>query len=268
MNSDLWRWSRIRTVIGKEWAETRRNKMIVWTTILVPVLLVAMVLATDFFMLRMEAAGQDTDSDELPIPAELQHLPPFEAFLIQMNEQYMFYLFMIPMMLPVYIAAYTIIGEKQSNTLEPLLATPVSTWELLAAKTIAATLPAVAVTWLSFVVLLVGLRWIAPPTVFAYAARPVWVVAMLLLGPLLASLSVLTGVIVSSRVNDPRAAQQVTGIFILPIIALSLIVLMGKVFVSVPLVLLAALVTLALNGVVLYFAVKLFQRETILTRWK
>jgi ABC-2 type transport system permease protein len=139
---------------------------------------------------------------------------------------------------------------------------------LLAAKTIAATLPAVVVTWLSFVVLLVGLRWIAPPAVFSYAARPVWVVAMLLLGPLLAFLSVLSGVIVSSRVNDPRAAQQVTGIFIVPIIALSLVVLAGKVFVSVPLVLLAALVTLVLNGVVLYFAVKLFQRETILTRWK
>ena len=94
MKRDVWRWSRVWTVIGKEWAETRRNKMIVWTTILVPVLLVAMVLATDFFMLRLNAAGQDTDSDELPIPAELQHLAPFDAFLIQLNEQYMFYLYM------------------------------------------------------------------------------------------------------------------------------------------------------------------------------
>ena len=268
MRTGIFRWSRVRTVIGKEWAETRRNKTIVWTTILVPVLLVAMVLATDFFMLRLDAAGQDTDSDELPIPAQLQHLPPFEAFLIQLNEQYMFYLFMIPMMLPVYIAAYTIIGEKQSNTLEPLLATPISTGELLAAKTIAAVSPAVVVTWLSFAALLLGLRWIAPLTVYRYAARPVWIVAMLLLGPLLAFLSVLTGVIVSSRVNDPRAAQQITGILILPIIGLSLVVLMGRVFVSVPMVLLAALVTLVLNLVVLYFAVKLFQRETILTRWK
>jgi ABC-2 type transport system permease protein len=255
-------------VIGKEWAETRRNKMIVWTTILVPVLLVAMVLATDVFLLRMDAAGQDTDSDELPIPEQLRHLAPFDAFLIQMNEQYMFYLFMIPMMLPVYIAAYTIIGEKQSNTLEPLLATPVSTWELLVAKTIAAVLPAIVVTWLSFGVLLLGLRWIAPPTVYQYAARSVWIVAMLLLGPLLAFLSVLTGVIVSSRINDPRGAQQVTGIFVLPIVGLSLIVLMGKVFVSVSMVLLAALITLAVDLGVLYFAVKVFRRETILTRWK
>lgn len=175
---------------------------------------------------------------------------------------------MIPMMMPVYIAAYTIIGEKQSNTLEPLLATPVSTWELLAAKTIAATLPAVIVTWLSFGVLLLGVRWVAPLTVYRYAARPVWIVAMLLLGPLLAFWSVLMGVMVSSRIHDPRAAQQITGIFVLPIVGLSLVVRMGKVFVSVWMVLLAAWITLALNLVVLYFAVKVFQRETILTRWK
>jgi ABC-2 type transport system permease protein len=261
-------WRRIRTVIAKEWAETRRNKMILWTTALLPVLLVAMILGTDYFILRLDAAGQDVDADELPIPEQLQHLPQIEAFLIQMNEQYMFYLFMIPMMLPVYIAAYTIIGEKQSNTLEPLLATPVSTWELLAAKAIAATLPSIVVVWVSFAVLLLGLTWIAPPAVVQYNARPVWVVAMGLLSPLLAFLSVLVGVIVSSRINDPRTAQQITGVFILPIIAMSLVVLAGWVFVSVPLVLLASLGTLILDLVALYFAVKLFDRETILTRWK
>jgi hypothetical protein len=45
-------------------------------------------------------------------------------------------------------------------------------------------------------------------------------------------------------------------------------VLAGWVFVSVPLILLASLGTLILDLVALYFAVKLFDRETILTRWK
>lgn len=268
MKENPIQWRRIWTVISKEWAESRRNKMIVWTTILLPVLLVAMIVGTDYFMLRFDAAGQDMDADELPIPEQLQHLPQMEAFLIQMNEQYMFYLFMIPMMLPVYIAAYTIIGEKQSNTLEPLLATPVSTWELLAAKTIAATLPAIVVVWISFGALLLGLTLVAPPTVVQYNARPVWIVAMALLSPLLAFLSVLVGVIVSSRINDPRTAQQITGIFVLPIVGMSLVVLAGWVFVSVPLVLLTSLGTLILDLVALYFAVRLFDRETILTRWK
>ncbi len=91
---------------------------------------------------------------------------------------------------------------------------------------------------------------------------------MALLSPLLALLSVFSGVIVSSRMNDPRAAQQVTGIFVVPIVALSIAVLAGKIFLSVAMVIMAAAVTLALDCLALYFAIKLFQRETILTRWK
>jgi ABC-2 type transport system permease protein len=68
--------------------------------------------------------------------------------------------------------------------------------------------------------------------------------------------------------NDPRAAQQVAGIFVVPIIGLSVLVILGKIFFSVEIVLLTAAITLAVDVVVLYFAVKLFQRETILTRWK
>ena len=255
-------------MIQKEWAELVHNKAILWTMALIPILLVAMILATDYFIIWADERGKDVDADELPIPEQLAHLPQIEAFVIQMNEQYMFYLFMIPMMLPVYIAAFSIIGEKQSKTLEPLLATPISTWELLAGKGIAATTPAVVLTWLSFAVMAIGVRLIAPPSVFIYGIRPVWVLSMLLFSPLLAFLSVLCGMIVSSRFNDPRAAQQITGIFIIPIISVSLVVLAGWVFVDVKMVFYASIATFVLDLTLLYFAVKIFQRETILTRWK
>jgi ABC-2 type transport system permease protein len=261
-------WHRVWFVIEKEWAEIKRNKTILWSMALLPIMLVAMVLATDYFMVQAAAKGQDMDADEIPIPEQLQHLPQLEAFVIQMNEQFMFYLFMIPMMLPVYISAYSIIGEKETKTLEPLLATPISTWELLAGKSIIATSPAVLLTWLSFAILVIGLKFVVPPTAFAYSVRPVWIVGMFLLSPLLAFLSVLSGVIASSRFNDPRTAQQITAVFIVPIIGISLAVLAGWIFVDARVVAYAAAVTLLLDLVVLYFAVKLFQRETILTRWK
>ncbi len=261
-------WGRVWTVIEKEWAEMRRNKMIVWSMILIPLLLVAMIVGTDYMIVRIDQKGGDTDADEMPVPDQLKHLPPVEALLVQMNEQYMFYLFMIPMMMPVYIAAFSIIGEKQTKTLEPLLATPVTTWELLAGKSITATAPAVIASWISYAITLVCLGLIVPPTVFVYAARAVWVLSMLLLSPLLALLSVLSGVIVSSRVNDPRTAQQVTALFVLPVVGLSMVVLAGWIFISVQMVLYAAMVTLIIDLLVLYFAVKMFQRETILTRWK
>jgi ABC-2 type transport system permease protein len=261
--------AKIGAIVEKEIADARKNKMIIISMALIPTLLVAMVLVTGFVMLNVESAGgASLDEGDLSIiPPELAGLDPLHAVLIMLNDQYMFYFLLIPMMLPVYIAAYSIIGEKETKSLEPLLATPVSTSELLIGKSLAATIPAVMLTWLSFLVLIVGGYVIMPRPVFLAMIRPVWIVGMILLSPLLALLSVFSGVIISSRMNDPRAAQQVTGIFVVPIIALSLVVLAGKIFLSVWMVFLAATIALAVDCVVLYFAVKLFQRETILTRW-
>jgi ABC-2 type transport system permease protein len=259
-------WSKTRAIVDKEIADARKNKMIVISMALLPVLLVALTLGTAFFFLN---SGDELEGDDGSIiPPELGHLDPKQAFLIMLNDQYMFYLLLIPMVIPVYIAAYSIVGEKETKSLEPLLATPISVWELLVGKSFAAAAPAVVLTWLSFLVLVIGGYIIMPEAVFEALVRPVWLVGMLLLSPLLALLSVFSGMIASSRLNDPRAAQQVTGIFIVPIIALSVVVLMGRIFLNVEIVLLAAFVTLVVDLVVLFFAVKLFQRETILTRWK
>jgi len=262
--------AKIQAIVEKEIADARKNRMILISMALIPTLLVAMVLGTAFIMLNVESAGEASlDEGELGmIPPELRSLDPLHAFLIILNDQFMIYFLLIPMMMPVYIAAYSIIGEKETKSLEPLLATPVSTWELLLGKSLAAALPAVILTWLSFIVLIIGSYLIVPEPVFLAMIRPVWLVGMALLSPLLALLSVFSGVIVSSRMNDPRAAQQVTGIFVVPIIALSLIAMAGKIFLSVWMVILGAAIILALDCLALYFAVKLFQRERILTRWK
>jgi ABC-2 type transport system permease protein len=258
--------TKILALVEKEIADARKNKMIVISMALLPVLLVAITLGTALFMLNVD---DPLDDDDMTIiPAELQDMDPMHAFLMMMNDQYLFYFLIIPMMMPVYIAAYSIIGEKETKSLEPLLATPISVWELLIAKSAAAVVPSVLLTWLSFMALILGGYLIMPEPVFLGLIRPVWLVGMALLSPLLALLSVFSGMIVSSRMNDPRAAQQVTGIFVVPIIALSMVVLAGKIFLNVSLVMMAAAITLALDCVVLYFAVKLFQRETILTRWK
>lgn len=260
MNGD-----KVRAVVDKEFAEARKNKMIVISMALIPIFLLAMALGTAVLMMREGAMG---DEEVGLIPTELGDMEPLHAFMLLMNDQYLFYFLIIPMMLPVYIAAYSIVGEKETKSLEPLLATPVSVGELLVGKSFAAVVPAVVLTWLSFLALIVSGYFIMPGPVFQGLIRPVWLVGMILLSPLLAVLSVLCGVIVSSRLNDPRAAQQVTGVFVIPIVGLSLIVLMGKVYLDVPLILIAAAVTLALDGLALFFAVRLFQRETILTRWK
>ena len=84
----------------------------------------------------------------------------------------------------------------------------------------------------------------------------------------MAVLSVNFSLMVSSRVNDPRAAEQISTIVILPVLILFIGQIAGFFIVNQRMIWLLALTTLALDVIMVYVAVQLFQRETILTRWK
>jgi ABC-2 type transport system permease protein len=261
---------RIGVILHKEWLDMRKNRMVLLMLFLLPLIMVAMILGTTWLMVRMpEQVNEPILADDAPgLPPALAAMDPLDRSLAVLNDQYMFYLLLLPMAMPVYIAAYSIIGEKEARSLEPLLATPISTGELLLAKIAAASAPAVVAAWASFGITVLGTYLLASPAVVAYLVRPLWTVGMLVHSPLFAVLSASGGVIASSRLNDPRAAQQVTALFIVPLIGVSLAVLMGKVYLNTLTLVWATPVVLALDAAVIWVAVRLFQRETILTRWK
>ena len=95
-----------------------------------------------------------------------------------------------------------------------------------------------------------------------------WLIAVFVVGPMMAFMAVSVSVMVSSRVNDPRVAEQLSMVVILPVMLFFFGQIAGLFFISSPLVLVAALVLLVLNVLMAYLSVRLFQRETILTRWK
>ena len=105
-------------------------------------------------------------------------------------------------------------------------------------------------------------------TVFSRLIDPMWLLAVFLVGPLLAVMAVCAAMMISSRVTDPRTAEQLSGAVVLPII----LVMMGQSFglflLSKELVLVTAVGLLFLDAVLIYLTIKLFERETILTRWK
>jgi len=260
---------RVGAIVRKEWLDMGKHKTVLTMMALLPVILVGMILATAYFMERTPEAEFTSEGDAgLPLPAAMAHLDPKTGTIILLNDQYMFYLLLIPMTLPVYIAAYSIIGEKETRSLEPLLATPITTTELLVGKVIVAVVPAVAMAWLSYLLTAIGMFIIASPVVFAYLVRPVWTLGMAIHSPLFALLSTFTGVIASSRLNDPRAAQQVTALFIVPVLGLSMVVLFGKIYLDLGILIWATLALVLVNAGALWLAVRLFQREQILTRWK
>jgi ABC-2 type transport system permease protein len=178
-------------------------------------------------------------------------------------------LFMIlPVMIPVTIAAYSIVGEKTARSLEPLLATPITTVELLVAKAIAAVVPAIVATWIAYAIYLVGARLLVDDEVFRHLLDPLWLIAIFVVGPLLTLLAVNVALIVSSRVTDPRVAEQLSGVVILPLILLVVGQSVGLVLLNRQLILAIGAVVILLDAALLYLSVKTFQRETILTRWR
>ena len=104
--------------------------------------------------------------------------------------------------------------------------------------------------------------------VFALIADPMWLVGMLVAAPLLCILSVTTAVAVSSRVNDPRAAEQLSAMLVIPVMVLLFGRIIGFLTLNVTTMLIFSLLLLVVNFGMLALTVKLFQREVILTRWK
>ena len=150
-----------------------------------------------------------------------QGMAPAEAMQSVMASNYLVLFLMMPLMVPVTIAAYSIVGEKMTRSLEPLLATPITTTKLMLGKGLAAALPGIGMAWLSYGVFLMFARILSvSDRVFQVFIDPMWLVAMFVLAPLLTVMAVNVGIIVSSRTSDPRAAEQLGSLVILPLMIL------------------------------------------------
>jgi ABC-2 type transport system permease protein len=108
---------------------------------------------------------------------------------------------------------------------------------------------------------------IADPVLTRLIFNDVWQVAMLSLVPLICLLSVLLGIIVSSRVTDARTAQQIGGFIVIPIIGVAIAgFFSGQASFTMQQVLIGNLVVAALIGLALVVGNWIFDREAILTR--
>jgi len=265
------RWTQVNlfkvsVILRKEWLEMFKNKYVMLMTTLLPLLFVVLPLGFLFITGRPDAKMSGLE-DIANAPA-FAGMDPRAAAQILLIQQFMFYFLMMPLIIPVYVASYSIIGEKQQHTLEPLLATPITVTDLLLGKALSAFIPAIGVTWLAYLVYAVIARFLTSFTVWKYIVSPIWVLAIVLLGPLLGILAINVGVIVSSRVNDVRLAEQISGLLVLPVVLVGLPLTAAKILVSWPMFVAGLAAVLALDVVVLWIAVRLFKRETILTRWK
>jgi ABC-2 type transport system permease protein len=199
---------------------------------------------------------------------ELQALGPEGTMQAWLFRQFLLLLVMSPIAAAMSVAAWAIVGEKQARSLEPLLASPVTTFELLAAKTMSALVPSVALSVTMFCVYVGGIAALAGGRVASTMLTPQPLAMMFLLGPLAALAALQLAVCMSSRASDPRSAQQMGALVILPLAGLMVLQLMGAVPLTLSNVLLIAAGLVAVNMALAAAAVAVFDRESILTRWK
>jgi ABC-2 type transport system permease protein len=213
----------------------------------------------DFAEAAANAAGR------IPELAELSGNALIQTFLFH---QFSLLLLLIPIVSATALATHAVIGEKQSKALEPLLATPISTIELLAAKTLTPFLFALALMWSALLLYVLGAVALGEPGVWQALVGLRLFLLFGLLGPLIELASLQVSVIVSSRTSDPRSAQQITALLILPVTIVFVAQLMGLVIIGSAAILLASLGCLILNILLLWGGVRVFERESILTRWR
>lgn len=260
----------ILTIIRKEWAEIFKNRMVLFTVAFLPLVMTAIPLGI-LFSMRGEIGAANAMGD-LPeqfnafCPAELSSGDCFQVFLVS---QFMIMFMLLPLAIPASIASYSIVGEKTTRSLEPLLATPITTLELLAGKSLAAVIPAVLMTDFAFGLYALGAFILIPDRAVLSAMLDVrWLLAIFLVGPLMAVMAVNFSVMVSSRVNDPRVAEQLSMVVILPVLGFFFGQFAGLFVINRQIIFATAFVLFLLDAALVYLAVRLFQRETILTRWK
>jgi ABC-2 type transport system permease protein len=257
-------------VILKELDDVRRSRLILTTLVVPTALYVLLSIAALSAGTLPGVAGlsrAEIESLERSLP-RAGNVSATEAFQALMIDQILVLYMLAPLFIPLTIASYSIIGEKQLRTLEPLLASPIRTWELLTAKAIAAIVPGVLVSWVSYGAFLLIAVFTTSPNIVRLAVGPVWLVAFGLLAPLFALLAVSMAVIASSRTSDPRAAQQLGAVVILPISALLSAQVFGFIRLDVGHALMLASGAALADIALLWTATRLFQRETILTRWR
>jgi ABC-2 type transport system permease protein len=259
-------FQRIRTVIDKEWSEVFKNRLVLFTVAFLPLLFTALPLGVLY-----GTHGGDSATGNLPpqFTAMCGSLAGGQCLQYFLLNEFMILFMIMPLIIPISIAAYSIVGEKTTHSLEPLLATPISTVELLVAKGLAATIPGVLATWAGFTVfILLAPVFGASLEVIQHLLSPIWFVAIFLIGPLIAILAVNFAVLVSSRVSDPRTAEQVSAVIIVPLLGVLFGQIAGVIVLDLRFMLVALVVLVLVDIGVAALGARLFQRETILTKWK
>jgi ABC-type Na+ efflux pump permease subunit len=234
---------RVVSVVRKEVREFRRNRFVIVTMGVLPFIFLITPMIT-IFKIPDSASG-----------------PQVKAAVGVIS----LLMLIIPIVIPPVIAAYSVVGERDQGTLEPVLTAPIRASELLLGKAAAAFLPSVLIAYAIYSVVLIGVRFGAAHVVSTVVFHPPELLAQLLFTPLLALWSIWVGIGISTRASDVRVAQQLATVASLPLLGFTSLLSFQLLKPSVSLAIGLALALLVADIAAWRIVSRLFDRERLVT---
>ena len=196
MNIDT---ARVRAVARKEFRDYRRNRFVVVTMAISSMVFVAWPLVLSL------TTPADTPRSTVNVTVGLSLL----------------FMLLVPATVPLVVAAYSVVGEREQGTLEPVLTTPVRTEEILIGKAVAVLVPTLVISYTIIGLVLACAALFSQTVVSSAVFQAPLLIALALFTPLLAGWSIWIAIAVSVRSRDVRAAQQIAGLASLPPVAVT-----------------------------------------------
>jgi ABC-2 type transport system permease protein len=234
---------RVGTVVRKEVREFRRNRFVIGTMAVLPLIFLITPMVT-LFRVPDSASG-----------------PQVRAAVGVLS----LLMLIVPIVIPPVIAAYSVVGERDQGTLEPVLTAPVRASELLLGKAVAAFVPSVAIAYVIYFIAAISIRFGAAQAVSSVVWHGPQLLAQILFTPLLAAWAIWVGIGISTRASDVRVAQQLATVAGLPLLAFTALISFQVITPSVPLAIGLALALLVADVVAWRIVSQLFDPERLIT---
>ena len=236
-------WARVGAIVQKELRDYRRNRFVILTMVMLPIIFI-IVPVVELFLIKVSVSSSKFDAR------------------IGLS---LLYMLIIPAIVPSALAAYSVVGEREQGTLEPVLTTPIRREEFLVGKALAVLVPTLAIAYLIFGIFLGVVAIFAQPGVASAVFEGSHLLVQLLFTPLLAGWSIWVGIAISARSVDVRAAQQLGTLASLPPLVIVALMSLNVISPSLTLALGLGAVLLALDGLGWRAVAAMFDRERLVS---
>jgi len=270
-------WKAVFTIAKKDIKEASQNKSVWMPVLIVPLIFVVLMPVGMIIGFSSAMGAAENPMNDPDFALFLQNMPDSMSQLISGMDMvqssivlilgYLFapFFLILPLMFSTVIASESFAGERERKTIEALLYTPATDTELLLGKVMAGFIPAVLITLGSFVAYILVVNGAAYPVMGRiWFPLPSWYALILWVSPAISLLGIAATVLISAKVQTFMGAYQSSASLVVLVLALLAGQATGVVYLSVGVSLLIGAGIFAVDAVLMYYAIRTFNRDKLL----